>query len=386
MTQKVMIVTGEASGDLHGANLVKAMLQEQPDILFSGMGGSSLKELGVEILFDAAKVSVVGVFEVLSHLGDIITAQKVLRTHLAKDRPDLLIIIDLPDFNLLLAKKAKKLGIPVFYYICPQIWAWRQGRVKTLKKRIDSLGVILPFEEKFYSQHGLKTTYVGHPLLDSVRTSLSKEQFLSKYQLKAEQQTKYIGLIPGSRKKEVRMLLPIFLEAAAELKRQSKQPLVFLVPKASTITDEDLIEAGIPEYEDILDLHVIEEDRYDLMKVCDCAVAASGTVTLELALLEVPMVVTYKFAPLTYQLGKLLVSIDFFSLVNLIAGYSAVPELLQHEVTPKRVCKELALLLYSFTARKKMKTALCSVNSKLGTPGASKRAATAAFKLLPQRG
>jgi len=381
-SKKVMIVTGEASGDLHGSNLVKEMLVKDPNLLFSGMGGGSLEEQGVEILFDAAKVSVVGAFEVLSHLGDILTAQKILRKRLENDPPDLLIIIDLPDFNLLLAKKAKKLGIPVFYYICPQIWAWRQGRVKTLQKRIDSLGVILPFEKSFYSRHGLETTYVGHPLLDSVKTTISKKNFLLKHTINRDPKTKIVGLIPGSRKKEVRLLLPIFLKAAEQLQKKSSQHLVFLLPKASTISEDDLNSAGLQRYMDLLDIHVIEEDRYNLMNCCDCAVAASGTVTLELAILKVPMVVTYKLSLLSYKLGRLLISIDYFSLVNLIAGYRVVPELLQDEVTPDKICRELSLLLYSYETRKKMQDDLHMVNNELGTPGASQKAAEAALKLL----
>ncbi|BCL60812.1 hypothetical protein DGMP_15050 [Desulfomarina profundi] len=178
-----MIVTGEASGDLHGANLVRALQSRSSDLSFCGMGGNELKSLGVEILFDAAKVSVVGIVEVVARLKDIFSAQSILKKRMVLDPPDLLILIDLPDFNLLLAKKAKKIGIPVFYYIPPQVWAWRQGRTEIIRERTDKVGVILPFEESFLKKRGVDARYVGHPLLDSVRPTLTSEKFYEKYDI-----------------------------------------------------------------------------------------------------------------------------------------------------------------------------------------------------------
>lgn len=380
MSKKIMIVTGEASGDLHGSNLVRAMLLKDQDLQFYGMGGPELASLGVEILYDAAKVSVVGALEVFAHLKDILLAQRTLRRRLKEDPPDLLILIDLPDFNLMLAKVAKKLGIPVFYYISPQIWAWRSGRVKTIKARVDKIGVILPFEEEFYHSHGVSADYVGHPLLDSVKTKLKREEFFQLHNIAKEAQC--IGLLPGSRKREVSSLLPIFLAAAVQLEEKSSRPLVFLIPKASTIELTDLRSAGIDHYGNRLDIRVIEDNRYDMMASCDAVVTASGTVTLELAILGVPMVVTYRLAPLTYHLGKLLIKIDFFSLVNLIAGYEAVPELLQDEVTSDRVAKELQAILLPSDSRQKMIDDLGLVNTKLGERGASKKAASVALQML----
>jgi lipid-A-disaccharide synthase len=380
MSKKVMIVTGEASGDLHGANLVRAMLAQNPELQFCGMGGKQLQSLGVDILFDAEKVSVVGISEVFAHAADIIRAQRVLRKRLAEQPPDLLIIIDLPDFNLMLAKQAKKRGIPVFYYICPQVWAWRTGRVKTITARTDSLGVILPFEKDFFNNHGARASYVGHPLLDSVQTSLTRDEFRS--QLALDKKTRCIGLLPGSRLREVSSLLPDFMAAAEKLDRQTNQRLVFVIPRASTISLDDLNHSGVKEFSDRLDLRVIEDDRYSLMAACDCVVAASGTVTLELAILGVPMVVTYRVAPASYRLGRLLVTLEHFSLVNLIAGYQVVPELLQDQVTPERICKELALLLNVYSVKERMRHGLRVVRKKLGSSGASRRAAELAFELL----
>ena len=374
-----MIVTGEASGDLHGANLVRALQQKDQKLEFYGMGGPDLHSSGVDILFDADKVSVVGIVEVFSHLGDIIKAQKTLRKKLVSEPPDVLILIDLPDFNLLLAKKAKKLGIPVFYYICPQVWAWRSGRINTLKHRADRFGVILPFEEHYFKERGLDATYVGHPLLDSVNKTKTRSQFFAEHNISLD--TKIVGLLPGSRKREVSSLLPIFLEAAEKLQTAVNGKLVFVIPKASAIDITIFKKAGIDLCKSI-DVRLIEDDRYNVMAACDCVVAASGTVTLELALLKVPMVVTYKLSCVTYLLAKNLVKLDYFSLVNLIAGFEAVPELLQEEVEAQTISSELALLLNAHSRNKAMRDALELVNNRLGRRGASSKAADVVIDML----
>lgn len=383
MPCRVLIVAGEASGDLHGANLARAMTALYPGIELYGMGGAAMDDAGVNLLYDGDEVAVVGVVEVLSHLSSIARAQKILRRFLDRQKPDLVVLIDLPDFNLLLAKKAKALAIPVFYYICPQIWAWRKKRVHTLKRRVDGLGVILPFEEEFYRKNGLIARYVGHPLLDAVESTCFKREFLQRYcgdDVKAD--AKLVALLPGSRKKEVASLLPSFLAGARELQGQSRARIVFLLSKARSIAMEDFIQAGIRDYQKELEIKIIEEDRYELMRHSDCALAASGTVTLELCLLNTPMVVAYRLSPLTYHLGKLLISLEHFSLVNLIAGRQIVPELLQDEVTDKRLAKELARLLYSYPARSKQRNELRDIQQKLGREGASARAADYALSFI----
>lgn len=381
-SKKIMIVTGEASGDLHGANLVRAIRAQCSDISFCGMGGTELESLGVEILCDADKVSVVGLTEVFSHLKDIFTALSVLKRRLISDPPDLLVIIDLPDFNLILAKKAKKLGIPVFYYIAPQVWAWRSGRVRTIKKRVDKLGVILPFEEDYFKQKGVDTEYVGHPLLDTVQTTLSRDEFFQKYNIRSDKRC--IGLLPGSRKKEILTLLPCFLDAAKLLQEKHKQSdsLVFLIPQASTIKREDLEEAGLAHRQDQLNIKVIENDRYNMMSVCDGAVAASGTVTLELAILGIPMVVVYKLTAITHFFARLLVKLDHFSLVNLIAGKTAVSELLQHEVTAVNITKELSGIIDNQERRDRILADLQEVRKRLGKKGASEKAANVVLEFF----
>lgn len=381
LQQKIMIIAGEASGDLHGARLVQAMQAQDPGLLFCGMGSREMTAAGVEILFDAARIAVVGLAEVFTHFPDIIRALKILKKRMREDPPDLLILIDFPDFNLMLAKKAKKLGIPVFYYISPQVWAWRTGRVKTIGRLVDTIGVILPFEEPFYRSRGVTAHYVGHPLLDSVKVSSDRDTFCQRYNINPEH--KLIGLLPGSRKKEISALLPDFLAAAKRLLRKYDHEFVFLLPVASTVSEEELWNNGLGDYSELINFRLIREDRYDMMAACDAVVAASGTVTLELAILGIPMVVVYRVSPHTYFIGRLLVRhMQFFSLVNLIAERGVVTELLQDDVQPGKIEAELARLLFDDKAGSEMRLGLAEIRSKLGNPGASRQAATLAFKLL----
>jgi len=379
--QKVMIIAGEASGDLHGARLVQAMRQRQPGLIFCGMGSRELTAAGVEVLFDASRIAVVGLVEVLTHFSDILTAMQILSKRMREDPPDLLILIDFPDFNLKLAKKAKKLGIPIFYYISPQVWAWRTGRVKTIQRLVDTMAVILPFEEAFFRSRGVKAHYVGHPLLDSVKVTHNREAFCQRHGINPNHTL--VGLLPGSRHKEIASLLPDFLATARRLPGKYEKKFVFLLPVAATISEEDLWKNGLENYAAEIDIHLIREDRYDMMAACDAVVAASGTVTLELAILGIPMVVVYRVSPHTYFIGRLLIRhMQFFSLVNLIAERGVVPELLQDEVTPGNIETELVRLLFDKKASREVKQGLTEVRVKLGAPGASAHAADLACKLL----
>lgn len=377
--KEIMIVAGEASGDLHGANLIRAIRKKTDGFHFCGMGGPELEALNVELLYDAQKVAVVGLVEVISHLPSIFSAKRILSKRLKENLPALLIIIDLPDFNLMLAKTAKQLGVPVFYYITPQVWAWRSGRVKTIGERVDKLGVILPFEEGFFKARGLEAEYVGHPLLDHVKVTMSKEKFFEKNDIAQNQ--KVIGLIPGSRSKEISSLLPDLLSAAALLQERSQEKLTFLLPQAPTISREELEAQNIDYYEKLLDLHVIKDNRYDLMASCDAVAAVSGTVTLELAILSVPMVVIYRGSPITYWVGTKIVKIPNFSLVNLIAEKEVVKELLQDEVTPESIAAEVTDILDG-ERRTEVAKELARVNSLLGTAGASERAASVVLGMI----
>lgn len=380
--KKVMIIAGEASGDLHGARLVAAMQAENPDLSFCGMGGKELGAVGVELLFDAKRIAVVGIAEVFSHLPDIFRAQKTLRKRMKEDLPDLLILIDFPDFNFILAKFAKTLDIPIYYYISPQVWAWRSGRVATMKKLVDKIGVILPFEEQFFENNGVSASYVGHPLLDSVKSDCNKNDFCNNYDIDSESQL--IGLLPGSRKKEIASLLPVLLETARKVKNTSDRKIVFLLPVALTLSKEEVLAAGVEEFGKGLDLRLITENRYDMMAACDAALVVSGTVTLELALLDTPMVVFYKVSQATYRLGKLFINKDlkYFSLVNLIADDSVVAEISQENVTAVSLFAELMPLLHDSPEKEKMLQGLALVRQRMGKAGASRKSAALALSLL----
>lgn len=380
--KKVMIIAGEASGDLHGARLVSAMLAKEPELSFCGMGGKELAAVGVDILFDAKRIAVVGIAEVISHLPDILRAQKILKSRMKDDRPDLLILIDFPDFNFMLAKYAKKLGIPIYYYISPQVWAWRSGRVATMKKLVDKIGVILPFEERFFRDRLVAASYVGHPLLDSVKSDCSKDDFCQRYSIDSD--SLLVGLLPGSRKKEIASLLPVLLQTANKVQAESARKVVFLLPVASTLTEEEIFAAGVSEHGKNLELHLITEQRYDMMAACDAALVVSGTVTLELALLDTPMVVFYKVSPITYRLGKLFLNkgLKYFSLVNLIADDAVVAEFSQEDVTPENLFAELNPLLQAGRKREKMLNGLALVRQRMGTAGASEKSADLALSLM----
>ncbi len=372
---QIMIVAGEASGDMHGASLVAVMKKMRPGLNFSGVGGPSLAAQGVEILVESGKLSVVGLLEVLGHLGEIRGALRTLENRLKNKPPCLLILIDFPDFNLMLAKKAKKLGVPVFYYITPQVWAWRSGRVKTIGRLADRIGVILPFEQKFFQERGVSVDFVGHPLLDVVQTSENREQ--TRHGLGCEEDTPLVALLPGSRRKELDFMLPVFLETARQIKKENPA-VVFVLPLAPTM-DLAKVSEALAGCED-LGIRLVTERRYDVMSACDVAIAASGTVTLELAILGVPMVVSYRISPFTYMVGKMLINLKHVSLVNLVAGEEVVVELIQDRATPPLIKAAVDNLLQNDTARREMRQKLAEIQISLGKSGAAKQAAQIALE------
>lgn len=381
LSEKVMIISGEASGDLHGANLVKAIRAQKSNVTFCGMGGTALAETGVELLYDAAKLSVVGLFEVFSHLKDIRKARNLLIARMRQDKPAVLILIDFPDFNLSLAKKARSLGIPVFYYISPQVWAWRSGRVRKIAKLVNKMAVILPFEKEFYRQRGMEVEFVGHPLLDHVKTTIPPESF--RQQRGIDERSRVIGILPGSRKKEVQSILPVFLETAKNMTLNSQEKVVFFLALAPSLTREDLHCDEL--FADLPNVQIIKGDRYDLMAACDVVMAASGTVTLELAILNIPMVVAYKISPLTYFLGRKLIKVQYASLVNLVADEEIVEELLQEDCTADNLEVALKKIWPGSQKHNEMKERLQDVCEMLGGPGASRRTARLIIDLLERK-
>jgi lipid-A-disaccharide synthase len=376
LKKQVMIVAGEVSGDLHGSRLVRSLKALQPEIDICGMGGEEMAAAGLELLSDISNLAVLGIAEVVSKLWDIRKAMRILEHRLQERPPDLLILIDYPGFNLILAAKAKKLKIPVLYYISPKVWAWNRRRVKKIRRCVDRMAVILPFEQEFYLQYGMEVTFVGNPLLDSVKLQTPQERFFKKHNI--DPFSTVVGILPGSRKQEIARMLPVFLAAANRLR--TPKNLVCLLALAPGLCKDDLIVHGLEEAGP--NVKLIAEERYELMACCDVVMAASGTVTLELAILNVPMVVAYRLSPLTYLIGRLLVKVPFFSLVNLVAGRKVVPELLQKDASPERISRELQRLLDDPEAYATMKEELQLVSRQLGEPGASQRTAQLAVELL----
>ena len=375
-SKKIMIVAGEQSGDLHGSNLVRAMHRIDPDLRFYGIGGRKMREAGVELIADAADMAVVGLTEVVGKLGMILGVMRRMKLALKKLKPALLILIDYPDFNLRLGKAAKKNGVRVFYYISPQIWAWRKGRIHKIREVVDKMVVILPFEEQVYCQVSMDVSFVGHPLLDVVKTKYARQEALSKFDLQDGITT--VGLLPGSRKGEVSKLLPVMLKAARIL-MQSRPPVQFVLPLADAL-DRDFVEEMIRQ--ESVPVRVVPNEIYDVIGVSDIVVVASGTATLETALLGTPMVIIYKVSPLSYYVGTKVINVTHIGLANLIAGKTIVPELIQDDANPNRIAAEVIGILADESRMQSIKEELNQIREKLGSPGASEKAARLACDML----
>ena len=372
----VVIVAGEASADLHGSNLVKAMVRLNPNIVFWGIGGQRLEQAGVKTLFSSSDMAVVGVTEVIGKLYTIVKALRKLKSILKNDRPDLLILIDYPDFNINIAKTAKRFQIPVLYYISPQIWAWRRGRVKKLLRRIDRMAVILPFEEEFFRKSGMEVEYVGHPLLDACPGELDKVK--AKVQLGLEHDYPVVGLLPGSREQEIRNLLPVMIKSA-EILGRSYPNIRCLLPLARTVEPE-FVQTFIEN--SAVSVKVIKGDIYHALGVCDVALVASGTVTLETAIMGIPMVIIYRVSPISFWVGKIVIKVPCIGLVNLVAEEKVVPELIQDEVTPDRLAHEAMSILEHEDIRANMIMKLKDVKESLGRRGASERTTKIALEMM----
>jgi len=376
----VLIVAGEASADLHGSNLVRAMMRLDPGIVFRGIGGRSMETQGVDILVPCSEMAVVGLTEVLPRLRTIAGAYRDLKNILKRDRPDLLILIDYPDFNIMLSGVAKRFGVPVLYYISPQVWAWRRRRVEKLRQRVDRLAVILPFEEAYFRQKGLEAEYVGHPLLDVIPPRIEKNNALRALGMKETYPV--VGLLPGSRKEEVVNLLPTMAKTALEL-RNTFPNLQCLLPRASTIPEE-VIASILGNHP--VEIQVIHGDMHRVLSACDFAFVASGTATLETAMMQVPMVILYRVSPLSYWIGKKVIKVPSIGLPNLVAQKKIVPELIQNEVSTERLTREALSLLGDRERREDMVKDLIKVREKLGSVSASQRTAQIALETMKARG
>lgn len=372
----VLIVAGEASADQIGSNLVYAMRRLDPGIRFSGIGGQRMSEAGVSILIPASQLAVVGLTEVFSKLHRILSAYVRLKYILRNSPPDLLILMDYPDFNLVLAREAKRHRIPVLYYISPQVWAWRRGRVKKIAKRVDRMAVILPFEEAFYRRQGLDVSYVGHPLMDNAPPHGNRGQAMDELGLTGR--GPILGLLPGSRNEEIKNVLPSLI-GAAEILQERYPSLQCVLPLASTISAQRVL-PWIRKT--ALNIRLFDGNIYKVLAACDLALVTSGTATLETAIMEVPMIIVYRVSSLTYQVAQRVVKVPHIGLVNLVAGKRVVPEFIQKEVTPRRLADEAVNILESGEVRGNMVKTLRRVKEMLGGGGASERTAIIALQMM----
>jgi lipid-A-disaccharide synthase len=372
---RVMIVAGESSGDLYGGRLAECLKEICPSIRLSGVGGQRMKQNGVELLYDNRDLAVVGVLEVFSHLRDIARAFQLLKRRLKAEKPDLLVLIDYPDFNLFLARIAHKMGIDIVYYVSPQVWAWRPKRVNTIARLVRKIVVLFPFEVPIYEKVGLEAIFAGHPLLDLAKPSQPKKEFLENLGLDPERPV--VGILPGSRKKEVENLLPASMRAAAII--AGRRPDVqFLLPVADSL-DTGFVKSYLPRHPPVT---LVESKAYDVMNAASFLIVASGTATLEAALFAAPMVVVYRVSPLTYCLGRFLVKTDFIGMVNIVAGKKVADELIQGAMTPEAVADCALAVLDDPDNEKRVRKQLRRVRNSLGKNGASERAARIIFDTL----
>ena len=373
---KILFSAGESSGDQHAANMFLELKKQQPGICGFGMGGSKMAQAGIDIRYDSAPIAVIGVVEVIKHYGEIRRALTLMQQLLATERPDLLVCVDYKEFNFKLARYAKQQGIKVLFYVSPQVWAWRPGRVKAYGKVIDMMAVIFPFETAYYEAENVPVRYVGHPSVDKVHAQYGKDEDLSRFGL--DKNRPIVGLLPGSRANEIKRMLPVMLLAAGKV--QTGLPgCQFILPQADSIGDA-LLEQYIRQSP--LAVTVIKNQPYDVIQCCDAVMTTSGTATLEIALLTVPMVIAYKLSPLTYWLGRWLVNTPFIGLPNIVSAKSVIKELIQHDATAENLSAEITRILTDNAYTDDMRKNLGQVKQQLGQGGGSKNMAQLVLEML----
>jgi lipid-A-disaccharide synthase len=375
---RFLISAGEASGELYGAGLIQALRSRVPDAQFFGVGGQRMRDAGFETVIDAHKISVVGLAEVVTHLPRIYREFRHLVQEAKTRRPDAAILIDFPDFNLRLARELHALKIPVIYYVSPQLWAWRQGRIEQIKKYVKKMLVIFPFEVEFYRKHAVDVTYVGHPLANELARENSREEFAKQYRLDTSKA--WIALLPGSRRKETSLNLPRLLESAAEIGTDFQ----FVLPVASSLdpswVQPFVLKANMPV--------VLTRNARTTLLHARAAIVASGTATLETALIGTPFVMVYRVSPLTWLLGRRLVKLDRFAMPNLIAGRDVVPEFVQDDFEPTAVAAKIRQLLRDGPERGTMLEGLTEIRKKLHPSGhqtATERAANEILEVVGRK-
>lgn len=365
---RILIVTGEASGDLHGANLATAIQALRPDARLFGVGGARMKAAGVELVHGIERLDVIGLLG-FAQVRAVARTYRALSRLLRREPFDVVVLIDNPGLNLRLSRVAARAGHRVVYYIAPQVWAWHPGRIRQIARTVRRMLVILPFEEGLFRSAGIPCDFVGHPLLDAMAPSYDRVELRKRFGLETD--APVIGLLPGSREKEVRSLLPVMLEAAQHL-RHSYPGIGIVVAQASSIPNGCITTLAEGSG---LEVRVIRDQPNEVMAVSDLLLVASGTATLQAAVIGTPMVIVYRLPWLTYWIARCLVTVDCIGLVNIVAGRRIVPELIQHEAIPERLYEEAARLLRDRAACDEMRAALRAVRQSLGEAGASRRAA-----------
>jgi lipid-A-disaccharide synthase len=374
--KRVMIVAGEASGDLHGADFAAQLLARDPSCEIFGIGGERMRAAGVRALFKTEDIAGLGLAELASTIRLTVGAFRTLRKILRHDPPDLLVLIDYAEFNMMLAGSARRAGVPVLYYILPQVWAWRRGRIGKLVKRTQRMAVVFPFETELYAQAGGRVSFVGHPLIDRVAPAQDRASTLERHRIAPD--ARLLAILPGSRHAEVGYLLRPMLEAARGL--AAKHGLTPVIALAPTLEPSLLSEvAGANALEDV---QIIQDDTYSIVAASDLALVASGTATLETALLGCPMVIAYKMSPVTYALARMLVrGVDFIGMPNILAGRGIVPELIQGEVTPANLVLAAEPMLAE-PLHSQIAAELRSLRASLGASGAAERVAAMAVEMM----
>jgi lipid-A-disaccharide synthase len=361
-----LIVAGETSGDLYGARLAASLKKRIPDLLLSGMGGDEMNRAGVELLYHHKNVSVVGVFEVASKLKHLKEASRLLQDWVIQNKPEFAVLIDFPDFNFRLARFLKKQRVKIFYYISPQLWAWRKNRIHFLKGHVDLMISVLPFEERLYRDAGVPVVYTGHPLVEMVNEEVSREPVYPKGSVPL------IGIMAGSRDVEIRRHLPVLTETISAMRQRIQLEAVSILAPS----------IAVEKYEWPQQVRLIKENRYAAMKSCDLMLVASGTSTLEAAILNTPLFIVYRVGNISWQIGKLLVRVPYYGLVNWIAGKKVIPEYMQEKMNPALLAQDAVDFLQNEERRSKMKADLAGIVAALGPAGAIERAVDAILQRL----
>ena len=364
-----LIIAGEASGDIHGANLAQALLDIYPKARFTGMGGARMRVAGVNTLFDIERMGTVGLVEIFSEFGHYFKVYCALRKEIASNKYTAVILIDYPTLNLRLARYSRKHDCPVYYFISPQVWAWRKGRITDIRKSVHKMFVVLPFEEKIYQEAGVDAEFLGHPFIDIVRPTRSREENLKQFSLDSNKKT--VGLLPGSRMNEINSLLDEMLGAAKKIKNEICQ-CQFLLPIAESI-DPVIIRKKLGH--NPLGIKIIKDETYNVMNSCDALIIASGSATLEAGIIGCPMVIIYKLSPLTYWLALMLINTPFYGLVNIVAEERVAPELIQKKANANNIASEILKILKNPEYCHEIKNRLLLVRKNLGRPGVMKAVA-----------